>query len=247
MQNYDFDNYINGNNNVIENDVVTHLTPVYSGLLDYTIPDGSWCHYNYINKNTIRIIFSKDSYVPEMNAVVRINIQTSEGSNGNFTYNNNFKTSLRSTTYNNYNGMYAYIYPLLSGISNHGKDAKSISDLKKIIPREASSRGAVINTTDLNNFFNSINDDECKLYFKKKKDNQFERMYYTYMLMRKNGYVYPTNTLDARLNQDKFKNHSTAAGYINRNNQINLGRTQERGTDHGQWLYRMRCEHCQTE
>lgn len=49
------------------------------------------------------------------------------------------------------------------------------------------------------------------------------------------------------LNQDKFKNHSTAAGYINRNNQINLGRTQERGTDHGQWLYRMRCEHCQTE
>lgn len=49
------------------------------------------------------------------------------------------------------------------------------------------------------------------------------------------------------LNHDKFKNHSTAVGYINRNNQINLGRTQERGTDHGQWLYRMRCEHCQTE
>lgn len=49
------------------------------------------------------------------------------------------------------------------------------------------------------------------------------------------------------LNQDKFKSHSTAVGYINRNNQINLGRTQERGTDHGQWLYRMRCEHCQTE
>ena len=49
------------------------------------------------------------------------------------------------------------------------------------------------------------------------------------------------------LNQDKFKNYSTAVGYINRNNQINLGRTQERGTDHGQWLYRMRCEHCQTE
>ena len=49
------------------------------------------------------------------------------------------------------------------------------------------------------------------------------------------------------LNKDKFKNYSTAVGYINRNNQINLGRTAERGTDHGQWLYRMRCEHCQTE
>lgn len=212
---------------VIENNITTHLTPVYSGLLDYTIPDGSWCHYNYINKNTIRIIFSKDSYVPSMNALVRINIQTSEGANGNFTYNNNFKTSLKSTTYNNYNGMYAYIYPLLNGVSNYGKDAKSISDLQKIIPREASSRGAVINTTDLNNFFNSINDDECKLYFKKKKDNPFERMYYTYMLMRKNGYVYPTNTLDAKIEQSNFK------GFAGNNNLVISPGTKFYYYDHG--------------
>ena len=199
---------------VIENGVTTHLTPVYSGLIDYTVSDGNWCYYSYINKNTIRILFSQDSYVPSMNALVKINIQTSEGTSGNFTYNNNFKTSLKSTTYNNYNGMYAYIYPLLNGISSHGKDGKSISDLKKIIPREASSRGAVINTTDLNNFFNSINDNECKLYFKKKKDNQFERMYYTYMLMRKDGYVYPTNTLDAKLIQSDFK------GFAGNNNLV---------------------------
>lgn len=199
---------------IIENNKVTHLTPVYSGLLDYTIPDGSWCHYNYINENTIRILFSQDSYVPSMNAVVKINVQTSEGSSGNFTYNNNFKTSLKSETYNNYNGMYAYIYPLMDGMSTNGKDKKSINDIKKIIPREASSRGALINTTDLNNFFNSINDDECKLYFKKKKDNQFERMYYTYMLMKKEGYVYPTNTLNAKINQNNFK------GFAGNNNLV---------------------------
>jgi hypothetical protein len=193
---------------VIENGETTNLTPIYSGLLDYTVQDGNWCYYNYINENTIRIVFSEDSYVPSMNAIVRINIQTSEGSNGNFTYDSKFKTSLKSDTYNNYNGMYAYIYPLLNGTSNYGKDKKFISDLRKIIPREASSRGAIINTTDLNNFFNSINDDECTLYFKKKKDNQFERMYYTYMLMKKNGYVYPTNTLDAKLNQSDFKGFS---------------------------------------
>ena len=212
---------------VIENNTVTHLTPVYSGLLDYTIPDGSWCHYSYINANTIRIIFSKDSYVPSMNALVKVNIQTSEGASGNFTYNNNFKTSLKSSTYNNYNGMYAYIYPLLNGISSHGKDGKSIADLQKIIPREAQSRGAIINTTDLNNFFNSINDDECKLYFKKKKDNQFERMYYTYMLMRKNGYVYPTNTLDAKLNQSDFK------GFAGNNNLVISPGTKFYYYDHG--------------
>lgn len=46
------------------------------------------------------------------------------------------------------------------------------------------------------------------------------------------------------LHQDKFKNYSTAVGYINKNNQKNCGKTQLPGTDHGQWLYRMRCEHC---
>lgn len=212
---------------VIENGVTTHLTPVYSGLIDYTIPDGSWCNYSYINENTIRILFSQDSYVPSMNAIVRINIQTSEGSNGNFTYNNHFKTSLKSETYNNYNGMYAWVYPLLNGVSNHGKDKKFIKDLKKIIPREASSRGAIINTTDLHNFFNSINDEECKLYFKKKKDNQFERMYYTYMLMRKNGYVYPTNTLDAKLIQSDFK------GFAGNNNLVISPGTKFYYYDHG--------------
>ena len=65
-----------------------------------------------------------------------------------------------------------------------------------------------INTTDLQNFFNSINDTECKLYFKKKRDNPFERMYYAYMLMRKDGYVYPTNTIDTQLLQDDFKGFS---------------------------------------
>ena len=193
---------------VVENKKTTHLTPIYSGLLDYTVKDGTWCYYEFINENTIRVIFSKDSYVPAMNAVVHVNVQLTNGASANFTYNNNFRTSLRSKKYNDYNGMYAIVHPLLGGISAGGKDKKSITDLRKIIPREASSRGAIINTTDLQNFFNSINDTECKLYFKKKRDNPFERMYYAYMLMRKDGYVYPTNTIDTQLLQDDFKGFS---------------------------------------
>lgn len=212
---------------VVENDKTTHLTPIYSGLLDYTIPDGSWCYYNYLNENTIRLLFSPDSYVPSMNATVFVNVQTSEGASGNFTYTENFKTSLRCEKYNNYNGMYIYVYPLLNGASVNGRDKKTVRDLKKIIPREASSRGSIINTTDLNNFFNSINTDECKLYFKKKKDNQFERMYYTYMLMRKNGYVYPTNTLDAKLMQTDFK------GFAGNNNLVISPGTKFYYYDHG--------------
>lgn len=193
---------------VVENGKVMHLTPIYNGLLDYTIENKLWCYYEYINSNTIRILFSKDSYVPPLNSEVIINVYLSDGASGNFTYNQPFRTPLICEEYNNYNGMYALIYPLLNGVSGGGKDKKSIADLKKIIPREASSRGAIINTTDLQNFFNSINDTECKLFFKKKRDNPFERIYYAYMLMKKNGNVYPTNTINLKIKQSDFVGHS---------------------------------------
>ena len=189
---------------VTENNVTTHLTPVFNGLLDYTIEDGTWCYYEYVSENTIRIIFSRDSYVPGINSEVRINIYLSSGASANFTFNQTFRMPLKCEEYNNYNGMYALVYPLLNGVSAGGKDKKSVSDLRKIIPREASSRGSIINTTDLNNFFNSINDSECRIFFKKKKDNPFERMYYAYILMRKDGNVYPTNTISLKLLQDDF-------------------------------------------
>lgn len=203
---------------VEENGVITHLTPVYSGLIDYEVDDNKWCSYEYLNQNTIRVKFDRDSFEPSMNAIVTVNIKLTDGSNGNFTYNQNFRMSLQSEKYNNYNGMYMLVYPLQNGVSNGGKDKKSISDLKKIIPREASSRGAVINTTDLNNYFNSINDNDCKMYFYKKRDNPFERLYYTHMLVKKNSYILPTNTLNLKLLQDDFKGNSS-----NNNLSINPG------------------------
>ena len=93
---FDFDNQLASFDvDVIENNITTHLTPIFSGLLDYTIED-KWCYYDYIDENTIRIIFDRDSYVPGMNSVVRINVKISEGSAGNFTYNQSFRTSMKS-------------------------------------------------------------------------------------------------------------------------------------------------------
>ena len=214
---------------ITENNTTTHITPIYRGLLDYTSDGDYWCYYEYINENTIRVIFDKESYVPGLNAKCNINVQLSKGSSGNFTYNNTFRISLRSEKYNNYNGMYATIYPLLNGVASGGKDKKSVADLRKIIPREASSRGAIINTTDLNNFFNSINDDTCKIYFSKKRDNPFERLYYAHILMRKNGTVYPTNTLNLKISQSDFK------GFAGNNNLVISPGTVFYYYDHGSY------------
>ena len=212
---------------VEENGIVHHLIPVYAGLLDNTLEDGEWCYYEFLDEFTIRILFNKNSYVPALNSNITINIKRCEGSSANFTYTESFRTSLRSVKYNDYSGMYAIVYPLLNGVSTGGKDKKSIEDLRRIIPREASSRGAIINTTDLQNFFNSIDDYNAKLYFKKRRDNQFERMYYAYLLMRKDGYVYPTNTLNLKLDQSDFK------GFAGNNNLVLSPGTVFYYYDHG--------------
>lgn len=203
---------------VTENGIKKHLVPVYNGLADYTVNDGEWCNYEYLNENTIRVIFNRDSYVPTINAEVTVNVKLSEGAAGNFTFNTQFRSSLISEKYNNYNGMYMIINPLLNGISNKGKDKKSIADIRKIFPKEASSRGAIINTVDLENYFNSINDTESRLTISKKMDNQFGRLYYAHMLIRKNATVYPTNTVNLKISQNDFK------GYDGNNNlSINPG------------------------
>lgn len=44
-----------------------------------------------------------------------------------------------------------------------------------------------------------------------------------------------------------FLIHTTDVGYLNRNNQRNMGRTKADGTDHMQYLYTMRCENCDHE
>ena len=46
------------------------------------------------------------------------------------------------------------------------------------------------------------------------------------------------------MNKEKFANCATVAGYVNRNKQVNLGRTNMRGTNPTNWLYQMRCQEC---
>lgn len=37
---------------------------------------------------------------------------------------------------------------------------------------------------------------------------------------------------------------TTEKGYVNRNNQMNMGKTEEPGTDNMQWFYNMHCLNC---
>lgn len=176
---------------VTEGSETYHLNPVYDGTINNS--KEKYCEYQDIDSNTIRIKFNRDSYIPRINADVAINIKTTRGEGGVFNYVDDIITDLKSEKYG-YSGIHCLIKPTTN--SEYGINRKTVKELKSIIPREALSRGSIISTTDLEAFFNSTNLDNSKLYFYKKKYNQLDHLYHSYLLMKYGDIIVPTNTVD---------------------------------------------------
>lgn len=192
----------------IEGNTTTHLVPIYEGV--YTNILQKYFFYSYIDSSNIRIKFNRDSYEPRINADITINLKTTQGLAGNFTYKSEFSFNIASEKYG-YDNMAVAIKPISN--SEFGSDKKSIETLKRMIPKEALSRGSITNTTDLENFFNMIETNSSKLYFFKKRDNQLERVYYSYILLKDNqNMIIPTNTIDIKIKQEDF--HSVENGKL---------------------------------
>lgn len=189
-----------------------HLYPVYEGLYDET-PGLKYCNFSYLNSDTIRIKFDRDSYEPMLNCEVNINVKETHGSEGNFKFIDDVQVTLESDSIN-YDGMYIIVKPIGSQESVDGIDKKSIEQIKKIIPKEALAHGTIINTQDLENFFNQIDDENCKLYFYKNKDNPLTRLYYSYIVTKQQNNVIPTNTVDFAFTKEQFKDVLTSEGNI---------------------------------
>lgn len=189
-----------------------HLYPVYEGLYNET-PGIKYCNYSYLNSDTIRIKFDRNSYEPGLNCEVNINIRETRGSEGNFKFIDDVQVDLESEDIN-YDGMYIIIKPIGAQESVDGIDKKSVEQLKKIIPKEALAHGTIINTQDLENFFNQIDDENCKLYFHKNKDNPLTRLYYAYIVAKQQNNIIPTNTINFAFTKDQMKDMMTEDGNI---------------------------------
>lgn len=172
------------------------LEPIMEGTP--VIDDNKYyCHYTYIDTNKIRIKFIRESYNPKINESIAIRIKSTQGFNGNITYKDSVMFAPESTIYK-YTGMTLMFTPVTS--SDYGVDKKSIDDLKKMIPKENLSRGSITSNKDLENFFNMIDDKYCRMIFRKKIDNQIERLYYSYLLLKNNNLnIVPTNTLQIKM------------------------------------------------
>lgn len=193
---FSFDNqlaYFTVEVNEYDSDKNIQLIPIYDGLYNDNPSITNYCYYQYINSNTIRIKFDPNSYQPRNNADVIIKVYTTNGYSGNIEYNEDVTIYLNS---DNYTNLYMIIKQRGDEGAVGGFDKKSIQELKKIIPKEALSRGSITTLTDLKNYFNSINDEKSVVHVFRKEDNIIKRVYYTYCLMKdKYNNVIPTNTI----------------------------------------------------
>lgn len=226
--------YIESFKKVITNDIITNKTFEFEfenqlAAFDMKITDGDdtfyikpllqgssssglneeFCYYKYIDSNNIRILFDSRSYIPTINTDITIYLQTTEGLEGNFEYVDDIITSLTSETYG-YTDLSILVKPLSD--AEYGLDRTSVEELKNIVPREALARGSITTNTDLNNYFNTISTDNNKLTFLKKADNQVERLYYSYLLLKdENNIIVPTNTIPINLLYQEIKDGELVA------------------------------------
>lgn len=186
---------------VTESGKTTYLTPVFEGVgVDQTLEN--YCYYTYVETNRIRVRFDSISYMPGINAEIEVLIKTTHGTEGNFEYNKNIFTSLSSDNYG-YKNVTAYLI-IASGSRNDtspksdgGMDRKSVAELRKMLPKEALARGSYTLMKDLLNYFDMLNDGTNRIEVMKKVDNQFERTYFAYLVLKdSHDNVIPTNTID---------------------------------------------------
>ena len=188
---------------VVEDETTHYLKPIYEGLYDYTSSE-EYINYMFLDENTIRLSFNRDSYSPRRNADITIHIYTTLGSECNYSLNNYQSIQLLSSNRFKYNNLYALVSNL--GDSHYGTDRLSVKQLKTAIPREAISRGVVTTYTDLNNVFNAIQTEDCKMYFLEKVHNQINRLFFSYLLLKDGDNIIPTNTITAKIDNAVISN-----------------------------------------
>ena len=192
---------------VTERGITTHLNPIFDGSAIENEVE-KYCYYTYVDSKTIRVRFDSLSYLPTLNADVEIFIKTTKGAEGNFEYNEVLQLLLTSEKYN-YKNLAMTVR--LGKESTGGEDRKSIEELRRLLPKEALSRGSITTLQDLRNYFNTmiLDAEKTRIYVTKKINNDFEkRSYYAYLVMKDEyNNVIPTNTINLEVSSKLFDAH----------------------------------------
>ena len=169
-----------------------------------------FCYYQMLNANTIRITFNtKDGYwQPEYNSNILIRTYITDGVEGNFTYYNGTSISIvpDNESYNYSNSYFTAAQPL--GSSKGGKNRSTKDALQDLAVEGYRTATAITTEPDLNFYFSNYKHrfGDSNILFIRKRDDVHERVYSAYILMKKDDYIFKTNTLNLKLNLAEMRN-----------------------------------------
>lgn len=151
-----------------------------------------------VDKDAKVIILNATEFDVKYNSEFRIDIFTTNGSNGNITYNGDGSDIVCNLTSYDGNHVYAGIdltcIPITT--AQYGKDPATIEDVRGKVIRAKGSRNALSTEYDLYNYMKErdmIND----YFFLKKRSDILEHIYGTFTILRTtNGDIIPSTTLN---------------------------------------------------
>lgn len=201
---------------VTDNGKTIRLIPLLEGININN--EFNYCYYSYIDTNTIRVRFDSSSYIPGINTDIKTIIQTTKGTAGEFSYNKDLNIVLESDNISYRNA----IVVLSLQTEVHGaEDSRSVSELKKLLPKEALAKGIYTTKQDLDNYFNMINVDNNKIEIRDRMDNQLGRSFYAYIVMKDdNNTVIPTNTIKLNIAESEFTSTDNGVNVIKQGSYI---------------------------
>ena len=198
-----FDIFYKGSTDSDYNTQLTKL-PKYSSPLKTP-----FCFYAFTDEHILSILFGNNGsyWQPDFNSDTESILYITDGASGNFEVYEGKDVNVVTTSERfSYNDNFFIIAQVISA-SIGGKDAMTLEELQALTTEGYRTANVYATDNDLMEYFNNYKyryDNEC--IFIKKRDDVVDRLYSGFIIMRKDDYIFPTNTLHIDTNLGEMSN-----------------------------------------
>lgn len=168
-----------------------------------------FCYYSFTDEQVLTVFFgNRDSYFqPDFNSEIEIVMYITTGTAGEFeTYDGKDISVVTTSDRFSYNDNFFLVAQAISS-SDGGMDTRTLEELQALTVEGYRTATVYSTDNDLMEYFNNYKyryGNEC--LFIKKRDDVVDRLYSGFIIMKKDDYIYPTNTLYIDTNLDEMTN-----------------------------------------
>ena len=176
--------------------------------------------YSFSSDNTLILSFNSDTayWSPDFNSKIEYTIYTCEGADANFTsYDSKTGLPVKKTgenySYNSDTKMVAICYTGAKG----GTDKGTVETVRDDTIEAMNTVKVLSTDNDFQTWFDKYGKRHGSLAkFFKRRDDPMGRLFSEFVAIQDDTYIYPTNTLDIRVQQDEFDFVNSDDGGINK-------------------------------